>query len=220
MVHTDYELVVFDGDETLVDGDIIHALGAHAGVGDEIKRIQERVWQDDLEPMEALSEHIFPLFEGLTLEEVEDVVQSLPFAPGATDVGRHVTCQTAIFTALTPLARHVAAELDMEYYRANEPVIDDGALTGELGGDIVERGKGPVLDDLVASLGIDHDQVIAVGDGPQDRPLFTRAGFSIGIDPKPAVRDVPDVVVSERNLYSAAPYLAENGVLDLGELNE
>ena len=215
MDDTTYELVVFDGDETLIDGDIVESIAAHAGVTDEVERVKTDVWEHDLDAMDALSEQLFPLFEGISAAELDRLVQSLSFAPGARAIASNVSCQTAIFTALTPLADRIADELGLDWKRANDPIVEDGALTGELRGDIVDRGKGPVLDDLVAALGIDHEQVIAIGDGPHDIPLFERAGFSIAMDPKPAVRDVPDVATDEQNFFEIVPYLEERGVLDV-----
>lgn len=214
MDDTTYELIVFDGDETLIDGDIVESLAAYAGVQEEVERVKTDVWEHDHDAMTALSERIFPLFEGIPPAELDRLVQSLSFAPGAKTVAGNVTCQTAIFTALTPLADRIADELGFDWKRANDPIVEDGVLTGELRGDIVDRGKGPVLDDLVAELGIDHEQVIAVGDGPHDIPLFDRAGFSIAMDPKPAVRDVPDVSTDEQDFSRIVPHLAERGVLD------
>lgn len=214
MAREDYKLVVFDGDETVINGDIISELGRYAGVTEELEAITDRVWADELDPMEALTEHIFPLFEGIPLTAVEELVGSLQYTPGAEVVGCGITCRSAIFTALAPLADRIAGDLDMEATYANNLVVEDGLLTGELEGDMVRVGKGPLLDDLVASLGIDHNQVIAIGDGPQDRPLFTRAGFSVGIQPKAAVADVPDLVVPEQTFYPAVPALRNRGVLD------
>lgn len=220
MAENDYKLVVFDGDETVIDGDIISELGRYAGVTEELDIIMEQVWEDDLEPMEALTDQIFPLFEGIPITAVEELVHSLQYTPGARVIGSSITCRSAIFTALTPLAVRIAGDLDMKDYYANDPVVEDGRLTGELQGDMLHTGKGPLLDDLVESLGIDYDQVIAIGDGPQDRPLFTRAGFSIGIQPKPAVVDVPDLVVPEQTFYPLVETLRDRGVLDAVDSEE
>ncbi|MFB6251731.1 MAG: haloacid dehalogenase-like hydrolase [Halobellus sp.] len=220
MADTTYEFVVFDGDETLVDGDITSALAEHAGVAAEVEALNAEVWESGVDPMEALAERIFPQFEGVSTETLNRLVRWLQFAPGAEAVARNITCQTAIVTALSPLASHVADELDLDCERANTPVATDGVLTSELHGAIVERRTGPVLDALVADLGIDHDQVIAIGDGPHDEPLFTRAGFSIGLDPKPSVQDIPDVVVNEQDFRRTVPYLQERSVLDTRALDE
>jgi len=214
MDNATYELVVFDGDETLIDGDIIDALAEYAGVTERVQQVKVEVWENGLDAMDALAEDIFPLFEGISVAEVDHLVESLSFAPGARTVGQNVTCQTAIFTALAPLATHIAAELDFDHWRANTPLVEDGVLTGELEGEIIEHGKGPVLDALVADLGISHDQVIAIGDGPHDIPLFERAGFSVGMNPRGAVRDVPDVATTEQDFTQIIPELISRGVLD------
>lgn len=213
MSDQEYRLVVFDGDETLMAGDVIKGLAARAGVSEELAAVHERVWNGELEPMEALRERIFPMFEGLTVEEVEAVVAEREFSPGARDVGRKITCDVAVFTSIEPHARRIADAVGADHYRANAPVVEDGTLTGEIRGDIVEEGKGPTLDRLVADLGVARENVIVVGDGPQDIPMFERAGFAVGVDPKPAAREYVDVVVDERNIHLVEPYLRERGVI-------
>ena len=37
----------------------------------------------------------------------------------------------------------------------------------------------------------------------------------IAMDPKPAVRDVPDVATDEQNFFQIVPHLEERGVLDV-----
>lgn len=211
---TSYELVVFDGDETLVAGDVIKGLATAAGAADELEAIHARVWDGELEPMSALRDRIVPLFEGLSVAEVEDVVAERTLSPGAEELGRRITCETAVFTSIVPHARRIARKIDADHYRANELVTEDGVLTGEIRGGIVEEGKGPVLRRLMADLDVEPGQVLAVGDGPQDLPMFDLAGFAVGVDPKPAAREAVDVTVTERDLHLVEPYLRERGILE------
>lgn len=213
MAQPEYELVVFDGDDTLVADDVIESLAVAAGVHEQIEVIHDRVWNGDLEPMAALREQIFPLFEGLSAEEMRAVVEDRAFTPGAREVGRRVTGETAVFTSIDPHAERIANAIGAEHYRANEPVVEDGVLTGEIRGSIVEEGKGPTLDRLLAELDVAPEATIVVGDGPQDIPMFERAGFAIGVDPKPAAREHVDVVVEDRDIFLVEPYLEERGVL-------
>lgn len=217
MAQPAYELVVFDGDDTLVADDVIEALAVQAGVHDRIEVIHDRVWNGDLEPMEALREQIFPLFEGLTAAEVQSVVEAREFSPGAREIGRKITCDTAVFTSIDPHARRIAGAIDAEHYRANTPVMADGVLTGEIRGQIVEAGKGPTLDALLAELEVAPEATIVVGDGPQDVPMFERAGFAIGVNPKSSARAYVDVVVEERNIFLVEPYLAERGLIEAAD---
>lgn len=213
MTDNEYDLVVFDGDETLVAGDVIRGIAARAGVSEELAAIHERVWNGDLEPMDALAERIFPMFEGLPVDELEATVSDQSFSPGAREVGRKIAGDVAVFTSIDPHARRIAAEIDADHYRANTPVVENGVLTGELRGPIVEEGKGPTLDRLLTEVGTTPERVIVVGDGPQDIPMFERAGFAIGVDPKPAARASVDVAVDERDIHLVEPYLRERGVI-------
>lgn len=209
-----YELVVFDGDETLVAGDVIRGLAEAAGAADELEAIHSRVWEGKLEPMRALRNRIVPLFEGLPVATVEEVVEDQPLSPGARRVGRRITCETAVFTSIVPHAQRLAEEIAADHYRANELASRDGVLTGEIRGGIVEEGKGPVLRGLLEDLALPPDRVIAVGDGPQDRPMFDLAGFAVGVDPKPAVAGAVDVRVSDRDIHLVEPHLRKRGVLE------
>lgn len=213
MAQPEYDLVVFDGDDTLVADDCIEALAIAADVHEEIEAIHDRVWNGNLEPMEALREQIFPLFEGLTAEEVQTVVEAREFTPGAREVGRRITCEKAVFTSINPHAERIANAIEAEHYRANEPVMANGVLTGEIRGQVVDEGKGPTLDALLDELDVAPEATIVVGDGPQDIPMFERAGFAIGVDPKPAARKHVDVAVDERNIFLVEPYLEERGVI-------
>ncbi len=49
--------------------------------------------------------------------------------------------------------------------------------------------KRRTLLEMVAELGIDARQTIAVGDGANDLPMMSAAGLSIAFHPKPAVRE-------------------------------
>lgn len=209
-----YELVVFDGDETLVAGDVIKGLAAAADVESELAAIHERVWQGDREPMAALREDIVPLFAGLPVDVVRQVVDDQAFTPGARSVCRRISCETAVFTSITPHATRIAEAIQADHARANDLLVEDGQLTGEIRGQMVEEGKGPVLEALLADRGIDPAATIVVGDGPQDVPMFDLAGHAIGVAPKPAARSAVDEVVTERDFHLVAPLLADTGVLD------
>ena len=212
-----YKLVVFDGDETLIDSDVLISLGERAGVEEELSTFHERTWRGEMDPMEALRE-LVTLLEGLPVETVTQVVQSRPISPGARSVCRRLTCETAVFTSLSRQADRLAAAIDADYAFGNRLLSEDGVLTGEIRGDIVDDGKLPTLRRLVRDIGISPDEVVVVGDGPQDVPMFEFAGFAIGVDPKPAAREAADAVVEARDFTRIEPYFRERGlVADAGD---
>jgi phosphoserine phosphatase len=77
----------------------------------------------------------------------------------------------------------------VDYVFANELEIDQGKLTGQLKGDIVDGPrKAELLQRLAATKGLSLDQVVAVGDGANDLPMLNMAGLGIAFHAKPLVR--------------------------------
>lgn len=198
-----------------VDGDVLIALGQRAGVADELSTFHERTWRGEMDPMEALRQ-LVTLLEGLPVEAVEDVVATRPLSPGAVEVAGQVACETAVFTSLRRQADRLATAIDADYAYGNELVAEDGVLTGEIRGEIVEQGKLPTLRRLTAEVGSEPADIVVVGDGPQDVPMFEYADFAVGVDPKPAAEEAADVSVPERDFRLVEPYLRERDLLHNG----
>jgi phosphoserine phosphatase len=78
---------------------------------------------------------------------------------------------------------------------ANRLVANEGTLTGEVEGPLVEGTKDDALRALAADLNVPIEETAAVGDGANDRPRLAACGLSIGYDPKPAVRPVCELTV-------------------------
>lgn len=71
-------------------------------------------------------------------------------------------------------------------------------------------GKGHGLDALLDALALPHDAVIAIGDGENDMPLFTRAGLSVAMgNASVAVRQAADLVIGANDDAGVAAFLEE-----------
>ena len=75
----------------------------------------------------------------------------------------------------------IAHEFSIPFSIANRLVARDDVLTGEAEICVGHDGKGEALDSFARSLGIPPREIIAVGDGESDIPMFEAAGFSIGM---------------------------------------
>ncbi|MDY6764173.1 MAG: phosphoserine phosphatase SerB [Halobacteria archaeon] len=214
-----FKLVVFDLDGTLVNGEGIVSLAEKAGVRQEVEEVTDLTMKGEIDFGDALRRRV-ALLEGLTRDEVEDALCSLEMSPGAQDVCRKIDCEIAIFSGgFLPLARKVGDEIGADYIRANELVEKDGVLTGDVKGDLVDNDKGEVLRQLASDIGIEHDEIIAVGDGSNDVPMFDVAGFSIGFDAKPVARKAASVNVDRRDMRLIEPYLKQKKVIRNGRVN-
>jgi phosphoserine phosphatase len=89
----------------------------------------------------------------------------------------------------------------MDYVFANELDIAQGVVTGKIQGEIVDGArKAQLLRQLADDLGIDLQQVIAVGDGANDLPMLSIAGLGIAFRAKPLVKKSAEQSISTLGL--------------------
>ena len=84
---------------------------------------------------------------------------------------------------------------------ANTLGVQDGLLTGEVVGELINReAKAKYLEGWASENGLELSQTIAIGDGANDLGMMAKAGLSIAFCAKPVVRENADVVIDERDL--------------------
>src|SRR5260370_15142856 len=78
--------------------------------------------------------------------------------------------------------------LGFQEHRANELVVQDGKLTGEVREPILGRAaKLATLIELRESFDLDEIDTLAVGDGANDLDMIQHAGLGVAYHAKPAV---------------------------------
>ena len=194
-------LVAFDFDGTLSDSEMTVLLGAQRSVADEMAAITERAMNDEIGYAESLRERV-GLLEGLSADAVESAFEQVELRPGTVDVIRALN-DAGVVTAIvtggfgrgveSALARN---DLPVDTIVANQLVFDDeGDLTGEVEGPLIEGTKDDALRAVANTAGLTPEDTIAVGDGANDLPMLEVSGFAVGYEPKPAVEPHCDEVV-------------------------
>ena len=194
-------LVAFDFDGTLSDSEMTVLLGDQCGVADEMDDITRRAMNDEIEYADSLRQRC-ALLEGLDDVDAQAAFDQVRLREGAADVIRALNdagVDTAVLTG--GFERGVAAALDdagvsVDTVVANRLPVEDGALTGGVEGPLIEGTKDTALEDLAGDLGLDLAETVAVGDGANDLPMLEVAGLAVGFDPKPAVADACDEIVT------------------------
>jgi phosphoserine phosphatase len=193
-------LVVFDVDSTLIRGEVIEMLGAHAGVEEKIRLITESAMRGDLNFAESLEQRV-ALLEGVPASALEEVSKSLTLTPGARTTVRTLkrmgfrcgVVSGGFTSVITPLAE----ELGLDFVAANTLEIVDEKLTGRVVGEVVDRpGKAVALRRFAAEYDIPLSQCVAVGDGANDIDMLSAAGMGVAFNAKPALREVADMALS------------------------
>ncbi len=214
MNNGNFELVVFDLDSTLVDGEGIVALARKAGVEEEVERVTEEAMRGELDFGESLRRRVSHL-EGLTVEEAHEALRSIPTTPNAIEVASRLKPDVAVFSGgFYPAAEPVAEEIGAKHVRANRLLSEDGVLTGEVEGELVDDDKGEVLRRLAREEGYDENRILVVGDGSNDVPMMRVGAFAVGFDPKPVVRDAADVSVDRRDFRLVEPIFEKKRVIE------
>ena len=194
-----YRLVAFDMDSTLINIECVDEIAAVAGRRDEVAAITEAAMRGEITDYKDSLRRRVALLKGVPESALAEVyAQRLRLNPG---VERFVAALQAaglktllVSGGFTYFSERIRHRLKLDFARANMLAIEDGRLTGALvdrpWGDICDGNeKRRVVVEVCDLMGIDPSQAIAVGDGANDLPMMSVAGLSICYHGKPAVRE-------------------------------
>jgi phosphoserine phosphatase len=193
-------LIVMDVDSTLIQGEVIELLAAHAGCEQEVARVTEEAMRGELDFEESLRRRV-SLLKGLDASAIDAVREEIQLTPGARTLvrtlkrlGYECGIVSGGFTQITDV---LVERLGLDYSAANTLEVVDGTLTGELVGPIIDRkGKATTLKRFAAEAGVPLEQTVAVGDGANDLDMLQVAGLGVAFNAKPVVRQQADTSVN------------------------
>ena len=193
-------LVVFDVDSTLVQGEVIEMLAAHAGRAPEVRAITEAAMRGELDYEESLRRRA-ALLAGLPASTLDEVAARLELTPGTRTTVRTLRRMGfrcgAVSGGFDRVVARLADDLGLDFYVANELEIADGVLTGRLVGPVIDRaGKADALRRQAEAFNVPLAQCVAVGDGANDIDMLSAAGLGIAFNAKPVLREVADTALS------------------------
>lgn len=193
-------LICFDCDSTLITGEVIEMLAAHAGKEEEVAEVTARAMRGELDFEQSLRERVATL-AGLDASVIDSVAKDIILTPGARTTIRtlkRMGYKTAVVSGgFIQVLDDLAKELDLDYVRANTLEIKDGKLTGKVIGKVVDRAaKAEFLKEFAQDSGLQMHQTVAVGDGANDIDMLSAAGLGIAFNAKPALREVADASVN------------------------
>ncbi len=191
---SDFGLLVMDMDSTLISIECIDEIADMQGLKPQVAAITESAMRGEIDFAESLRRRV-GLLQGLdegALQRVYD--ERLELNPGAEimlqELKRHGVRTLLVSGGFIFFTERLKARLGLDFAHANELEIVDGKLTGKVSGKIVDaQGKADWLDRVREELGLQQDQVIAMGDGANDLKMMAQAGVSIAYHAKPVVRE-------------------------------
>ncbi|MEL0200174.1 MAG: phosphoserine phosphatase SerB [Aquiluna sp.] len=204
-------LVVFDVDSTLINEEAIELLAEHSGNRERVAEITERSMRGEIDFTTSLVERVATL-KGLPVSVLEETSKSLTPTVGAKALIDEIHARggkvAAVSGGFIQLLDGLRQGLSLDYAMANTLGVQDGLLTGEVVGELINReAKAKYLESWASENGLELSQTIAIGDGANDLGMMAKAGLSVAFCAKPVVRESADVVIDERDLSKAIELL-------------
>ena len=205
------QVVIFDCDSTIIQEEIIDELAKVAGVGETVKEMTIKAMNGEMDYTEAVKKRV-RLLKGLTVDQLEILSRGIQLTPGAEEListlhrmGYKVGVISGGFSFFTD---YLKKRLNLDYVFANELAVENGVVTGEIKGDIVDaKRKGDILQKIAEAEQISVDQIVAVGDGANDRFMLENAGLAIAFSPKEILKEYSDGMITTDNLSGLRYFL-------------
>ena len=198
-------LFVADMDSTVIGQECIDELADYAGLKEEVARITERAMQGELDFPGALRERV-RLLAGLDEGELHRcLVERVHLTDGARTLVQTMRAGGSscllVSGGFLSFAEPVARMVGFDRVKANRLIFAGGKLSGEVGNPIVDgRSKRDSLIEARDGLGLKPADVLAIGDGANDKMMIEEAGLGVAFRAKPALVEVADAELRHHGL--------------------
>jgi len=207
------KLVVFDVDGTLIRVHSWQFLHEALGTWDKGQKyvdlfFKKRITYDDWARLDA------SLWRNLPFERVERIISAMPYTEGAKEtisVLRKKGFIVFLLSAgLSLVAERINGEIGVDEYLANELIVKNGFLSGEVKVNVSFYNKDDALNRMLPKWNLEMKDCVAVGDDPTLIPLFEKVGLSIAFNPvDESIEKHADVVVRSQDLRSILLYVLD-----------
>ena len=208
-----FKLVIFDLDGTLTKErsiwEYIHKqLGKWYGFAEEY---QKKFLAGKIS-YEEFCEQDAQVWKGMRVEELTEIVKTVPFYPGADELIHHFKNKglklAMVSSGLSALSEWVHQRYGFDYSVSNDLLQEDGILTGKVKIQVYYDKKAEWVRRIQKKFGEKSEEVIAIGDSVGDIDMFQMVGFSIAFNSSCSDLDrIANVCVQSQNLSDIIPRL-------------
>jgi len=198
------KVIVFDMDSTIVEGEVIDRLAKLAGAGRKVAAITERAMKGEMDYAASLKARV-SFLKGLSLRSLESLAKTLKLTKGSEELiaglkemGFKIALISGGFSYFTDILKE---RLGFDYAFGNKLEVRKGRLTGRVRGKIIDAGeKARIMESICRGEGITRDEVVAVGDGSNDRIMVANAGLGLAFNAKEILKKVADGAITGDHL--------------------
>ena len=199
------KLLVADMDSTIIGQECIDELADYVGLKQKVAAITDRAMHGELDFPSALRERV-RLLAGLDERALGRCLdERVEVTAGAETLVQTMRAGGAscllVSGGFLSFAEPIAGAVGFDRVRANRLVFTEGKLSGEVGDPIVDAmAKREALVEARHELGLSAVDVLAVGDGANDKLMIEEAGLGIAFKAKPALAEVADAEIRYHGL--------------------
>lgn len=203
---SDFKLIAFDMDSTLIDIECIDEIADVVGKGAQVQAITEAAMRGEITDFTDSLRRRLAILAGTHVSVLQRVYEHrLRLNPGALQLlayarwdGLKILLISGGFTYFTD---RLKPRLGMDFARSNVLEIVNDVLTGQVLGEVVDQHvKRDAVADVCRQIGCAHEQVIVVGDGANDLEMMNLAGLSVAYRAKPRVRERAHICIDSGGL--------------------
>jgi len=197
-------IVMLDMDSTLIEQEVINLLGEAAGQSKAVEAITAKAMAGDLDFKAALIERV-ALLKGLDQNMLGKVREQITLTKGAKTLIDELHQQGhkvgVVSGGFIEVIEPILKILNIDFYRANKLRVNNGELTGEIDGPLIDsHAKRIALEEFANQENVSLEQTVAIGDGANDLEMIKAAGLGIAFNAKPKVAAAADTTISNQDL--------------------
>jgi phosphoserine phosphatase len=199
-------LLLMDMDSTVISVECIDEIAALAGVGEQVSAVTALAMQGKLDFAQSLRTRVACLehADEAILQQVRDALPLMLGVANLVNILKSYDWKVAIASGgFSYFADYLQDRLNLDAAVANDLAIQDGKLTGQVQGSIVDANvKADTLKRLANQWSIAPNQTIAMGDGANDLVMMNAAALGVALHAKPIVRQQADIAIRRGSLDS------------------
>jgi phosphoserine phosphatase len=208
-----FKLVVFDLDGTLTRErsiwEYIHIrLGKWYGFAEEY---QKQFLAGKIS-YEEFCERDAQVWKGMKVEELLEIVRTVPFHPGADELIAYFKQKglklSVVSSGLSILSNWVHQKYGFDYSVSNDLLQENGVLTGKVKIQVYYDKKAEWVKRILERFDARPEEVIAIGDSKGDMDMFQMVGFSVAFNSSCSNLDkIANACIPSQNLTDIIPKL-------------
>ena len=208
-----FKLAVFDLDGTLTRErsiwEYIHIrLGKWYGFAEEYQKqfLAGKISYEEFCERDAQA------WRGMKVEELLEIVKTVPFHPGADELIVYLKQKglklSVVSSGLSILSNWVHQKYGFDYSVSNDLLHENGVLTGRVKIQVYYDKKAEWVKRILERFNVRPEEVISIGDSVGDIDMFQMVGFSVAFNSSCSDLDkIANVCIRSQNLADIIPKL-------------